>query len=208
MMPTPDSFAQVAQAISLQSSGQKTNSALTKLSEAGYEIQLGLTQAYADQILKMSQEPSIREYCTKDSAERFRDRPATENWLKKGRAIFLLVKNDASKTLVGYGWAGPATSPQVPDGKSTFAVRLGEAGQGLGLATSFCWLIGVASAEVYGLKNFWLETWASNGAAVHIYHKLGFQDVAQIPSQRPRPDGQTVPDTRLYMSLSNEQLVQ
>jgi len=51
-----------------------------------------------------------------------------------------------------------------------------------------------------------LETWASNGAAAHIYHKLGFQDVAQAPGHRPRADGQTIDDTRIYMELPNKYL--
>jgi ribosomal protein S18 acetylase RimI-like enzyme len=52
----------------------------------------------------------------------------------------------------------------------------------------------------------WLETWASDGAAVHIYHKLGFEDVDSQVDQRPTAGGQTVADTRLYMSLPNELL--
>ncbi len=85
-------------------------------------------------------------------------------------------------------------------------MRVGEASQGQGLATPFSRLILAGSATLYGSQDMWLETWASDGAAVHIYHKLGFEDVDSQVDQRPTAGGQTVADTRLYMSLPNELL--
>ncbi len=179
-----------------------------QLADRGYEVRLGLTSEFAREISAMALEPSIREYCPRDSGERFADLESTGRWLSKGRAMFLLLKHSDSGQfkLAGYGWSGSLSSPRAPGGEVTFALRIGEAGQGQGLATPFSQLILSTTAVLYGAKNIWLETWASNGGAVHVYHKLGFTDVAEAPDQRPLPDGGTTADTRIYMSLSNDLL--
>lgn len=202
MIDFPSSFSEMTEPLLPELLDAAGAAALRQLNERGYEVQSGLTPKLADQILTMSYEPSIREYCPKDSAQRFVDRAATIHWLSKKRAVFLLFERvDTELKLVGYGWAGVQTSAQVPGGESTFALRLGEAGQGQGLATPFAQTIMSASASIYGASNMWLETWASNGGAVHIYHKLGFITVVEKPDERPRSSGGIVPDTRLYMSL-------
>lgn len=190
--------------------GRAGGEAVQQLAERGYEVRIGLTPELAEQILTMSKEPSIRKYCPKDSSERFADFESTKRWLSKGRAMFLLLKQsgDGKPGLAGYGWSGAGSSRYVPGGDITFALRIGEAGQGQGLATPFSQLILSASAAIYGAKNIWLETWSSNGGAVHIYHKLGFVDVDKQPDRRVLPDGGSAEDTRLYMSLSNELLGQ
>lgn len=170
------------------------------LAAKGYEIELGLTPELAQQINTVAQQSSIKEYCPRDSSDRFKDRDSTEKWLKKGRATFLLFTNDRERRLAGYGWSGREISTQVPEGETTFALRISETDQGLGLATPFAQLILRATEKLYGAPHVWLETWASNGGAVHTYHKLDFTEVAQVPGNRPTPNGQTVPDTRLYMT--------
>lgn len=209
MTDFPDKFDETTQPLP-DDLGQAGNEAARQLAERGYEVRAGLTTELAGQILTMSQEPSIREYCPKDSGERFADLESTKRWLSKGRAMFLLLeRSDGGKLdLAGYGWSGAASSRHVPDGEITFALRVGEAGQGQGLATPFSQLILSSTAILYGAKNIWLETWASNGGAVHIYHKLGFTDVDKQPDRRLLPDGGTADDTRLYMSLPNELLPQ
>jgi hypothetical protein len=186
----------------------KTDAQVQLLASKGYEVWIGLTPEMAGRILTMSEHPSIREYCPRDSAERFTDRAATERWLAKWRAVFLLFKKEdnANLTLAGYGWAGAGSSSHAPAGENTFAVRIGEAGQGHGLAAPFSWLIVAGSAVLYGARDFWLETWASNGGAVHIYHKIGFETVAEKPDERLSLNGEKVPDTRIYMSLANDLL--
>lgn len=178
---------------------------LKQLAEKGYEIHVGLTENLADQISQMCLQPSIKEYCPNDSAKRFTNRATTEKWLSKGRAAFLLLKSD-TKSLAGYGWAGPATSPQVPGGEVTFAIRVGEADQGKGLSTPFLRLIIAGTAALYVVKNVWLETWASDGAAVHIYHKIGCTEVNRVDDKRSTATGEAVADTRIYMKLPNELL--
>ncbi len=121
--------------------------------------------------------------------------------------MFLLLKRENSGLrLAGYGWAGAALSPEVPAGHTTFAIRIGQAAQGQGLATPFSRLIVAGTAALYASRDFWLETWGSNAGAVHVYHKIGFQTVAEKPSGRPTVAGGTVPDNRIYMSLPNELL--
>lgn len=175
-----------------------------ELAAKRYEVHLGLTRAYAEAIIAMALEPAIREYCPNDSASRFANLAATEQWLSKGRAVFLLLKRtDDGLQLAGYGWVGDGTSSHVPGGQTTFAIRIGEAGQGQGLATPYMRAILTAAVTIYGAQKLWLETWQSNGAAVHVYHKLGFVDVDQEPGERPTASGGTVADTRLYMQLYN-----
>lgn len=198
-MNYPTQFENKAKVLEASAGGS-----IDELKSRGYEVQYGLTMDMADEIMKMTQEPAIREYCPKDSSERFKDQIATKSWLQKGRATFLLLNN--SSELVGYGWAGSGTSSHVPGGETTFAIRIGEKGQGQGLATPFSKAIVFGSAELFDSKDFWLETWQSNGGAVHVYHKVGFEDVDQQLDQRPTSYGGTVSDTRLYMSLPNEKL--
>jgi len=62
------------------------------------------------------------------------------------------------------------------------------------------------SHALYGAHNLWLETWASNGAAVHVYHKIGFTDVYSKPAERQSPEAGSIDDTRLIMTLPNEAL--
>ncbi len=207
MTGLPMSLASDSQKLSFKGVGPNGQADAEKLESAGFEIRRGLTPEFADEVLKMSQEPAIKEYCPKDSAERFNNRDVAAKWMTKGRAFYILLKkNGANLGLVGYGWAGPGLNKHVAGGKVTFAVRIGQAGQGQGLAAPFSWLIIADSASEYGLRNFWLETWASNGAAVHIYHKLGFEDTDQVPSERQRPDGTTAQDIRIYMNLSDSLL--
>jgi len=205
-MDFPDKFDKTTRSLPVKL-GQVAAEAVKKLADQGYEVQLGLTPELASQILTMSKEPSIREFCPKDCSQRFADRAATERWLQKGRAAFVLLKKDGDNyRLAGYGWAGPASSEHAPGGTTTFAIRIGEAGQGQGLAAPFSWLIIAGTAVLFESRDFWLETWGSNGGAVHVYHKIGFKTVDEEPDERPTPDGQKVSDTRVYMSLDNKLL--
>jgi ribosomal protein S18 acetylase RimI-like enzyme len=181
---------------------------VNRLAEDGYEIHVGLTRKFAGDIAEMCRQPSIKEYCPNDSGKRFKDAESTETWLGKGRATFLLLKRgeDDELDLVGYGWAGGGASPHAPGGTNTFALRIGETGQGKGLATPFSRLILAGTTLLYGAKDFWLETWQSNAGAVHVYHKIGFRDVHEEAGERPTSIGASVEDIRLFMELDNELL--
>lgn len=206
-MDFPTNFSNETQAIPIEKLRKTAQQDIANLSQRGYEVRYGLTTELADQITKMSLEESIREYCPEDCKRRFTDRSATENWLSGGRAVFLLMKKD-EPVVVGYGWTGQSADEHLMDGEVTFSLRIGEAVQGQGLATPFARLIIESSAILNNTKNIWLSTWQSNGGAVHIYHKIGFEDVDSEASTRPTADGKRVEDTRLYMSLPNELLPQ
>ncbi|MEK7599838.1 MAG: GNAT family N-acetyltransferase [Patescibacteria group bacterium] len=209
MTDFPDNFEESTRTLPLESLSQAGQEAASQLNERGYEVRVGLTTDLADQIEAMAKEPSIREFCPNDCGGRFADRPSTELWLSKKRATFVLVNKSSDShdlSLVGYGWVGLGVSDHVQGGETTFAIRIGESGQGQGLATPFARLIVEGAAAIYGAQNMWLETWQSNGGAVHVYHKIGFRDVDQVESQRPTASGESIADTRLYMSLDNELL--
>lgn len=204
----PAGYDHVLNALNPDTLTGSSRDALQELESKGYEVRYGLTFELADEIAKMALEPSIKEYCPNDCGDRFANREATEKWLGKGRAAYLLLKKDETGGLIlaGYGWAGAGTSSHVPGGETTFALRAGEIGQGQGLATPFSKLIIQSSANLFDARKFWLETWQSNGGAVHIYHKLGFEDVDSEQDYRVTAEGQKVADTRLYMSLSEQAL--
>jgi ribosomal protein S18 acetylase RimI-like enzyme len=194
------------QPIPLDRMSEAGKQAVESLMSKGYEVRIGLTREYADQIAVISREPSIKEYCPKDSTERFANHQTTSEWLSKSRATFLLLQKSESGelSLAGYGWVGAKQSPQVPGGETTFSLRVGEGHQGQGLAEPFSVSMLSAAATLYDTPHMWLETWASNGGAVHIYHKIGFKNVAEKPDERPSSEGQMVSDIRIYMSRDND----
>lgn len=204
----PDQFTDNTTLITEQAVGLSGQQALRGLGEKGFEVHYGLTRQYAEQIITMAREPAICEYCPNDSGQRFADMQAVADWLAKGRAVYLLIKIDADRrSLAGYGWAGPSTSRHVPGSETTFAVRIGESGQGQGLAAPFCQVVLQASAKLHKADKVWLETWQSNGAAVHIYHKIGFEDVVSHEDTRITLSGETIADRRIYMRLPDELLI-
>jgi ribosomal protein S18 acetylase RimI-like enzyme len=202
MMPFPDHYDEALQPLPAQQMNEAAQAAIASLKTKGYEVQAGLMPEYADAIALMSRETSIREYCPKDCSERFASRETTASWLSKKRATYLLLQvlDDGTKQLAGYGWVGSKQSEQIPGGETTFSLRISEHHQGKGLATPFALTMLNAAEVTYGTPNMWLETWASNAGAVHIYQKLGFNTIAEKPDKRPSADGQMVEDTRLYMT--------
>lgn len=207
-MSYPTDFVNTPQPFPVNELGPQGKTAYHQLADKGYEVVVGLTPELADAIEQIAQEPSLKEYVPKDLTERFTDRQAVEKWLSKGRATFLLVRRDQGDglVLVGYGWIGARTSDHVPGAESTFAIRVGEAGQGQGLATPFARLIISGAAILYDTQKLWLDTWESNAGAVHVYHKIGAVDVDNEVAERPTANGQDVPDNRIYMSLPDELL--
>jgi ribosomal protein S18 acetylase RimI-like enzyme len=80
-------------------------------------------------------------------------------------------------------------------------MRISEEYQGRGLATPYLQAIIGATQSIYDATDFWLETWASNAGAVHVYGKVGFAEIEQEQGDRALKDGGSTPDTRLYMRL-------
>ena len=202
------------QAINLpiESIAAKDRDMIDRLFAGGYQVQIGLTPQILQSIIAMAQEPAIKEFCPNDFGKRFANAEAAELWVTKGRAVFALLATDANGglRLAGYGWVGRENSEAVPSGRSTFALRISQADQGKGLAAPFAWSIIAGGTLLYGLKDFWLETWGSNGGAVHNYEKIGFEAINEKLDERPtlQADVGIVYDNRIYMILPNEQLPQ
>jgi ribosomal protein S18 acetylase RimI-like enzyme len=200
----PSTFDEAVQPLPSDKLPAEARAAQTKLAGQGYEVYVGLTRDYAQAIMAMAREPAILEYCPNDSGERFANESAVEHWLSKRRGTFLLLKRTETDglRLAGYGWVGEKSSPHIPDSETTFSLRVGEADQGKGLAAPFARLTLAGSMVLFGARHMWLETWHSNGGAVHIYHKLGFTDCYERPDKRPSHQvGGLVDDVRIYMTL-------
>jgi RimJ/RimL family protein N-acetyltransferase len=207
MSDFPNSFALNTEPLNIVGLSTNDHYSSDLLSEKGYEVHTGLTLEMAKSITNMCKQLSIREYCPRDYSERFSDQASTEVWLTKGRLVFLLLKRQAEQlTLAGYGWSGASISPQVPDADMTFALRIGEDDQRKGLSTPFARLILAGTRSMQSVHHFWLETWQSDAAAVHVYHKLGFKEVAQLVDNRPTLNGETVNDIRLYMKFAQDKI--
>ncbi len=170
------------------------------LHDTGYGVQIGITEEDAAKLSIISLQPSIRNYCPKDHTERFKNLEATQKWLVKGRATFLLKERNTND-IAGYSWSGPGTNEHVPEGTLTGALRLNEQHQGKGLARPFLAVVLDYTTKNYPNEVVWFETWASNVGAVHIYEKLGFTIVDSSASTRKTDVGNTVEDTRLFMKL-------
>lgn len=194
----PTEFDEQTTVVSTNMLGDTAKQALNTLEERGYQVQIGLTEQIVEHLHEISLQPSIKEYCPNDCSTRFADIATTKNWLKKGRVTVLLIEKDTGD-VAGYGWFGDGTTAYIPNGKQTFAVRISEKYQGKGLATPYSQIIVDLARNLYGADHLWLEAWASNVGAVHIYEKLGFALVTSEQTTRPTADGGKVADTRLYM---------
>ena len=173
------------------------------LESRGYNVSLGLTKSDAEKLSDISKQPSIKEYCPRDCSTRFKDLSSTESWLAKGHQVYLL-KEKSSGEIAGYAWSGNGTSPHIPEGSITCALRLNENFQGQGLATPFFAVVIAHTKKTYPGETIWLEGWESNLGAIHVYKKLGFKLVASEESTRPALNGETIQDTRLFMTLSGD----
>jgi RimJ/RimL family protein N-acetyltransferase len=181
--------------------------ALEALSHNGYEIRYGLTAAYAGSIAVLANQSHIKEFSPKDSAERFTTIPDSEDWLKKsgGVGMFILLKDDDRvQRVAGYGWTTPKVNPAIPGSQTAFEIRLGESARWQNLAAPFGRLILAGSSAIYGSRNFWLETWESNTAAVRAFHRMGFEISGAFPQKRQDSRGRDYDDRRLFMSHKHD----
>lgn len=167
-----------------------------------FTITTGFPPEALTEMIPIANSEAVREFCPKDSLERFGDGEMAERWLKKGRELFLL-RDMGNKALAGYGWTGSETSEHVPDADTTFAVRLSPAYAGRGLAPPFTRSI-VASSRLLHGGSTWLETWRSNEAAIRTYLKAGAVLVSTMDADRPSLE-QTEPyaDIRWFMRFTN-----
>lgn len=143
------------------------------------------------QLITKSRQPAILQYTPKDAAERFGSPARLAAWRAKGRELHWLLGLD--RDLAGIIWYGPAKFPldaaelevplpEIPE--ETFAIRLYEGYAGHGLARPAMQLslkTYVAHQQARGqkVKGIWLQTDLDNAAAVAVYTKFGYQEVAQ-----------------------------
>lgn len=196
--------------------GERGDAALERLHEKGFSVGVGLSEYYAGAIGVMGYQRHIREYCPKDATEaRFGSLASTEKWLQKGggRAAFLLIRGTLNGSpLEGYGWTGVEACDQLPNHPITSAYRIGERGQGQGLAKDFVQTVVSGTTYIYAEgRGIGLETWRSNVAA-SLYPKVGFMPLSEAPTDELRPtldplatEGK-VPDRRLFMGYPSELL--
>lgn len=162
----------------------------------------GLTVGLAQQLIEKSREEHIVETCPNDSAARFADLDAVQQWQAKGRLALPLVRlqSDKDVDLAGFGWMGPgrpgADEPSLPGAHTTYAMRLYRSAVGRGYAFPYARMIVQAHDAYYGSEGIWLEAWADNIAAIRTYEKIGFLTVAETDGLR---HGKKI--RRIYMML-------
>lgn len=212
--------------------GERGESARSELFKKDYIVRVGLTPTDARAIGHISQQESIGVYCPKDrTSARFGSLESTAKWLgkgeeggEKGRLMFVLLgKTGLTRSRVaGYGWTGPEASRnddgsvKIPGANITFAVRVGEDDQGLGLARPFTEIIVAATETMVGGQRhledpedmIWLETWKSNKAA-GMYTRAGFTHMLGLDTESTRvtADGEKIADIRQYMIVDRGQSV-
>lgn len=201
MKPFPTALSKVKKYLQPKSAESTSTDSLQVLSEKGFSVQLGITEADISALQSLSVQASILKYCPKDCTERFKDEETVRKWMEKQRLVFLL-KETATGRLAGIAWTGPGKSPHIPFGKLTGGLRLSELFQGRGLASPFLQVSLEYTRQNYSSDLLWFECWQSNAGAVHIYQKLGFEILETKPGQRITPSGTYEPDTRVYMKLS------
>lgn len=159
-----------------------------------------LPDLYIEQIIDYTASSVEIQKYTSDM-ERFADRNKFDTWLKKGRQIYVLVKNSQTdKKVVGIIWFGKKTMPQLgqllPEFSSinlqkfqfTFAIRMYGEGQGKGWASPFMQAALDKFVQTSDYKNspsagFWLTTAQDNIAAIKVYEKIGFVRITEPTSQ-------------------------
>ena len=177
------------------------------INNANFGVFFGLREQDTADISPIAASAAVREFCPKDISSRFGNVEMAERWVAKGRTMFQL-RELGRGGLAGYGWTGLETSPEIPGGDTTFAVRLAPEFAGRGLATPFTRAIVAGSSALHG-GNIWLETWGSNTAAVRTYVHAGAQLVTTRDATRPtlNPGDREIDDTRrdvrLFMCFSD-----
>ena len=148
-----------------------------------------ITEDRADlinQLIIKSKQDNILRSTPKDASSRFVSVEHFHAWKSKGRVVHWLVSE--SDDLAGIIWYGKAKFPQDVSYQSkpdyTFAIRLYDGYQGHGLAVPFM----KQSLKIFDsdlrdsgevLQSIWLQTDVDNGAAIHVYSKVGYREITR-----------------------------
>lgn len=192
VMVEADKAQEQAKKIALELEKLFNRSAITEypvdaeMQQVVQKISTAIRPDYIDQLINKSRELNIVKYTPKDSTKRFVDREHFDKWLNKGRTVhWLLSKSD---DLAGIIWYGKADFPDGvnydPKPEYTFAIRLYDGYQGHGLAVPFM----KQSLKIFDsdsrdsgevLQSIWLQTDVDNGAAIHVYSKVGYREITR-----------------------------
>jgi len=135
------------------------------------EIKNALSEKNIGQLIEYANNDELIKKYTSD-LKRFKDRDSYENWLKKGRKVYVLV--DDKDNLTAISWFGE-------EGEGfTFALRVYGKARGKGLGYGFLketmnQFMELDDYKMANNKEWWLETSKDNIAAIKIYEKLGFK---------------------------------
>lgn len=149
-------------------------------------IATGNTTGLVKQLIEKSCQPNMLKHTPKDAAKRFGDKKMFDAW-KAGRRIYWLIgKGD---DLAGIIWYGKKQFPLGGDVLSetpgeTFAIRIydGYSGHGLAVPAMRQTLkLYARSKKERGepVTGIWLETDVGNPAALAVYKKFGYREVAR-----------------------------
>lgn len=148
-------------------------------------LAIGIDDDLVNQLIQKSQQPAILQYTPNDAKKRFGSQQMFHEWFAKGREIHWLLSED--NDLAGIIWYGKAPFPldiSLPETPTeTFAIRIYEGYSGHGLARPFMKFslqMYIKSEESNNEKftGIWLQTGMDNPAALSVYRKFGYQDVA------------------------------
>lgn len=162
---------------------------------------IGDDSGLEEQLIVKSRQANILKYTPKDASVRFGDQVMLTTWKTKGRTLFWLVGDN--NDLAGVIWFGKSTFPLDIEGletpTETFAIRLYEGYTGHGLAVPFMKLALKAAVELkqqndQQIDGVWLQTDLTNPAAIAVYTKFGFKEVARD-------------DARVTMVLDREKIL-
>lgn len=201
MINYPKSFGVISPDLSRQDIGPVGNTAIKELAEQNLHVQLGFNGHDLGSIQNIAGSVAIMEFCPNDIKSRFSSQSAAQNWLRDGKGLFEL-RDNTDNTLAGYGWTGPKTNQRIPKSDTTFAVRLSPEYSGRHLGSAFTRAIVAGSLATFGQRDIWLETWASNTAAVKTYLGVDARLITVANAKRPTLQSENRAerdDTRLFM---------
>lgn len=161
-----------------------------------------LTHALAEQLVELSRQPHIAEYCPNDAAERFASMESVKVWQSKGRLCLPLVRQLGAYNyeLAGFAWTGPGRpaeyEPDLSGLQTTFAVRIYESALGQGNALPYVKTVVTANELLHDNSGLWLEAWKDNASAIRTYEKAGFEHATEAPGMRSG-----APASRVFMRL-------
>jgi hypothetical protein len=175
--------------------GRRGNAAVAALTRNGLQASVGLEVLGVDRLVSVTTEQHIVEFCPSDR-NRFADVDACRTWASKQRA-FVSITDVASSALLAYGWSGPETNKHVPGADITTAYRVTRFGQAatkriresgendFRLGIQLGEMVVASAVHLFGASPdaVSLETWASNGAARHLYELLGFVQLDSAPNE-------------------------